>query len=86
VVRMVVDTVVETVEVDDVTAPFVLVFIQSWKAATRVYRPESVARAHPMPLLVRPISTHWLLDANIINGPPESPWHVSIKRTQNNDK
>jgi hypothetical protein len=29
VVRMVVDTVVETVEVDDVTAPFVLVFIQS---------------------------------------------------------
>jgi hypothetical protein len=32
-----------------------------------------------MPLLVKPTNTHCWLEVNIINGPPESPWQVSIK-------
>ena len=62
--------------------PPVVAFIHEAKYDAFVYTPGELAWAQPMAQLVTPASTHTPLRRHT-NGPPESPWQGTEKKTFN---
>ena len=59
--------------------PSMVSVAQAKMALVRAYTPGVFTRAHPCPHDTTPISTG-APDTDVTRGPPESPWHESVRR------